>query len=167
MKITPKQRAVLRMKFGGRCAYCGCELPEKGWHAGHIVPVRRSIVETVKNGRVKLSTSMDGINESLNVIENPTPACAQCNLLKNNSSLDGFGRSIEVQVDRAWRASNHFTARTHLGMSREEAEQLTMTEFQMMLAAKFPEQKGFSREEYDSVQEDFLERQARRRRSAE
>ncbi|EDE2175734.1 HNH endonuclease, partial [Salmonella enterica] len=22
--ITKKQRAELRMKFGGRCAYCGC-----------------------------------------------------------------------------------------------------------------------------------------------
>lgn len=53
-------------------------------------------------------------------------------------------------------------ARTHLGMSREEAEQLTMTEFQMMLAAKFPEQKGFTREEYDSVADDYLARKARK-----
>lgn len=53
-------------------------------------------------------------------------------------------------------------ARTHLGMTREEAEQLTMTEFQMMLAAKFPEQKGFTREEYDLVADDYLARKARR-----
>ncbi len=33
MALTKKQREKLRMKFGGRCAYCGCELPEKGWHA--------------------------------------------------------------------------------------------------------------------------------------
>jgi len=52
-------------------------------------------------------------------------------------------------------------ARTHLGMSREEAEQLTMTEFQMLLAAKFPEQKGFTREEYDKVSDDYFERKAR------
>ncbi|PHM21943.1 phage/plasmid primase-like uncharacterized protein [Xenorhabdus ehlersii] len=42
-------------------------------------------------------------------------------------------------------------ARTHFGMSREEAERLTMTEFQMMLKAKFPDEKGFTREEYDAV----------------
>ncbi|WP_340608088.1 DUF6246 family protein [Xenorhabdus bharatensis] len=42
-------------------------------------------------------------------------------------------------------------ARTHFGMSRQEAERLTMTEFQMMLKAKFPEEKGFTREEYDAV----------------
>lgn len=53
-------------------------------------------------------------------------------------------------------------ARTHLDMSREEAEQLTMTEFQMMLAAKFPEQKGFTREEYDQVTEEFMARKVRR-----
>lgn len=53
-------------------------------------------------------------------------------------------------------------ARTHLGMSREEAEQLTMTEFQMLLAAKFPEQKGFTKEEYDAVADDYLARKAQR-----
>ena len=52
-------------------------------------------------------------------------------------------------------------ARTHLGMSREEAEQLTMTEFQMLLAAKFPEQKGFTKEEYDKVSDDYFARKAR------
>jgi len=53
-------------------------------------------------------------------------------------------------------------ARTHLGMSREEAEQLTMTEFQMLLAAKFPEQKGFTKEEYDAVADDYLARKAKK-----
>ena len=48
-------------------------------------------------------------------------------------------------------------------MSREEAERLTMTKFQILLAAKFPEQKGFTKEEYEQVQDSFLERQARRR----
>lgn len=40
-KITKAQRAELRLKFGCRCAYCGCELKEKGWHADHVEPVRR------------------------------------------------------------------------------------------------------------------------------
>ncbi|WP_237387148.1 DUF6246 family protein [Xenorhabdus sp. Sc-CR9] len=42
-------------------------------------------------------------------------------------------------------------ARAHFNMTREEAERLTMTEFQMMLKAKFPDEKGFTREEYDAV----------------
>lgn len=53
-------------------------------------------------------------------------------------------------------------ARNHFGISREEAEKLTMTEFQMLLAAKFPEQKGFTKEEYDSIENAHIARQARR-----
>lgn len=54
-------------------------------------------------------------------------------------------------------------ARSHFGMSREEAEQLTMTELQMLLAAKYPDQKGFTRDEYDAVADDYLKKQAARR----
>ncbi|HDL7646039.1 TPA: hypothetical protein PXO92_002654 [Yersinia enterocolitica] len=43
------------------------------------------------------------------------------------------------------------SARIHFNMSRAEAEQLTMTEFQLLLKAKYPEEKGFTREEYDEI----------------
>jgi hypothetical protein len=54
-------------------------------------------------------------------------------------------------------------ARSHFGMNRAEASQLTMTEFQMLLAAKYPDQKGFTREEYDKVADGYLAKQAARR----
>ncbi|ELK1314918.1 hypothetical protein QI814_003892 [Escherichia coli] len=57
-------------------------------------------------------------------------------------------------------------ARNHFGMSREEAEQLSMTEFTLLIAAKYPDQKGFTKEEYDSVADDFLAKQAARRAQA-
>lgn len=57
-------------------------------------------------------------------------------------------------------------ARNHFSMSREEAEKLTMTEFTQLLAAKYPDQKGFTREEYDSVADDFLAKQAAKRAAA-
>ena len=53
-------------------------------------------------------------------------------------------------------------ARTHFGIGREEAERLTMTEFTLMLAAKYPNQKGFTRDEYDAVADDYLAKKARR-----
>ena len=53
-------------------------------------------------------------------------------------------------------------ARNHFGMSRAEAEQLTMTEFQLLIAAKYPDQKGFTKEEYDAVADDYMARQARK-----
>lgn len=53
-------------------------------------------------------------------------------------------------------------ARNHFGISREEAEQLTMTEFQYMLNAKYPDQKGFTRDEYEAVADDYLAKKAQR-----
>jgi hypothetical protein len=53
-------------------------------------------------------------------------------------------------------------ARNHFGISRQEAEQLTMTEFQHMLNAKYPDQKGFTREEYDAVADDYMAKKARK-----
>ena len=57
-------------------------------------------------------------------------------------------------------------ARAHFGMNREDAAQLTMTEFQLLLAQKYPEQKGFTREEYEAVAEEYLAKQAARRAKA-
>lgn len=81
----------------------------------------------------------------------------------------GKAKVRKLQRHEGGQASSEFNAfeyinaaRTHLGMSREEAEQLTMTEFQMLLAAKFPEQKGFTREEYDAVANDYLARKERK-----
>ncbi|EPU3949636.1 hypothetical protein FMJ28_28200 [Klebsiella michiganensis] len=51
-----------------------------------------------------------------------------------------------------FRATDYImAARNHFGISRDEAENLTMTEFILLLNAKYPNQKGFTREEFDAV----------------
>jgi len=45
-------------------------------------------------------------------------------------------------------------ARTHFGLTAEEAARLTMTEFALLLNAKYPNQKGLTREEYDQVMDE-------------
>ena len=57
-------------------------------------------------------------------------------------------------------------ARIHFNISRSEAEQLSMTEFQLMLNAKYPDQKGFTRDEYDAVADDYMAKKARRQARA-
>lgn len=42
-------------------------------------------------------------------------------------------------------------ARIHLGLSLDEAKSLTMTEYIMLMANKYPDKEGFTREEYDKV----------------
>lgn len=53
-------------------------------------------------------------------------------------------------------------ARNHFGISRMEAGQLSMTEFQIMLAAKYPDPKGLTRDEYEAVADDYLAKKARK-----
>jgi len=81
----------------------------------------------------------------------------------------GKARVRQLQRHESGQATTEFqafdyisAARNHFNMTRGEAEQLTMTEFQMLLAAKFPDQKGFTKEEYDAVADDYLARKARR-----
>ncbi|WP_224785808.1 hypothetical protein [Pandoraea fibrosis] len=42
MKLTKAQREQLRLKYDGRCAYCGCQLPER-WHADDFEPCIRDL----------------------------------------------------------------------------------------------------------------------------
>jgi 5-methylcytosine-specific restriction endonuclease McrA len=80
MKLTQPQRAALRMKFGGRCAYCGCELTDK-WHADHQKPV------------IRFGNKM--VNPDMDVLENLFTACHACNLHKHCSSLEDYRRIID------------------------------------------------------------------------
>jgi hypothetical protein len=81
----------------------------------------------------------------------------------------GKAKVRQLQRHESGKATTEFNAfdyvsaaRNHFGMTRSEAEQLTMTDFQHMLAAKYPDQKGFTREEYDQVADDYLAKKAKR-----
>lgn len=81
----------------------------------------------------------------------------------------GKAKVRQLQRHESSQATSEFNAfeyisaaRNHFGISRDESEQLSMTEFQMMLAAKYPDQKGFTREEYDQVADDYLAKKERR-----
>lgn len=48
--MTKKQRQEVYDKFGGRCAYCGCELGKR-WHADHLECLHRdSAYDKEKDG---------------------------------------------------------------------------------------------------------------------
>ncbi|WP_145532123.1 HNH endonuclease [Yersinia kristensenii] len=80
MKLSKKQRAELREIFGGKCAYCGCELTDK-FHADHIQPV-------IRTGGVMIYQDRDNI-------ENLVPSCHSCNLHKHCNSLEDYRRIID------------------------------------------------------------------------
>ena len=86
MKLNKAQREQLKNKFGGHCAYCGCELGSK-WHADHIEPVDRVMVDCEKRG-IKTTNQMH--KPHLDTIENLNPACVPCNSNKSSMSLKSW-----------------------------------------------------------------------------
>lgn len=80
MRLNKTQREQVRMKFGGRCAYCGCELTDK-WHADHLEPV-------IRFGNQMTHPERDNV-------ENLVPACHPCNLHKFSQSLADYRRVID------------------------------------------------------------------------
>ncbi|ABS45686.1 MULTISPECIES: HNH endonuclease [Yersinia pseudotuberculosis complex] len=104
-----KQRELLRLKFGGKCAYCGHPLPLTGWHADHIEAVYRNCEWKYKpNGRRYLGSGTGMANPHLDCETNQVPACAPCNLFKSTFSVEQFRKKIMTQVDVTRRASRSF-----------------------------------------------------------
>ncbi|ENX41563.1 HNH endonuclease [Acinetobacter sp. NIPH 2100] len=91
MKLTEVQRAELKMKFGGKCAYCGEDLNGK-WHPDHLQAVVRDLV-----------TGKPTKPEN-DVYENLMPACTPCNHNKRSLSLESWRELLthyrDVQVIR-------------------------------------------------------------------
>lgn len=114
MALTRKQRERLRMKFGGRCAYCGCVLPEKGWHADHVQAVLRKserCMKVAEKGIFRLKTTGEVFRPEADCPENIFPSCAPCNLLKTTYSLEMFRKQVSLQVERGrWSSVNFRTA---------------------------------------------------------
>ena len=85
MTLTKKQRASLREKYGGRCAYCGNLLGER-WHADHIEPI-------VRNDWLKIVRGPD--YPERDTLENMHPACPPCNIDKHSFSLETWRQIIQ------------------------------------------------------------------------
>ncbi|EBV6971702.1 HNH endonuclease [Salmonella enterica subsp. enterica serovar Gaminara] len=119
MALTRKQRERLRMKFSGRCAYCGCVLPEKGWHADHVQAVLRKserCMKAAEKGIFRLKTTGEVFRPEADCPENIFPSCAPCNLLKTTYSLEMFRKQVSLQVERGCRSSVNFRTAERFGL---------------------------------------------------
>jgi 5-methylcytosine-specific restriction endonuclease McrA len=107
MALTKKQREQLFNKYGGRCAYCGCEL-QKIWHADHIKPIIREF-EFVKKGKYHVPKCTGGIeNPDLDNFENLNPACMECNLHKSSGTVEHFRAKLSEKIPQLERYSKDF-----------------------------------------------------------
>lgn len=81
-------REEIRLKFGGRCAYCGTEITLKQMHVDHVIPLYRGSSDGNLAGfpRLNIEARVRGTNSR----ENLFPACIPCNILKRDRTLEEF-----------------------------------------------------------------------------
>lgn len=113
MNLKKHERQIVFDKYGGRCAYCGCEL-QKGWHADHLEPCRR--LKKWVNGR----WIDDGFsNPGANHIDNLNPSCPSCNINKHSDDIETFRERIKKFVSSLNNYSVQYTVAKKYGLITE------------------------------------------------
>ncbi len=107
MTLSKRKREELRMMFGGRCAYCGCKLPERGWHADHIQAVNRELkFARDKRDRTIMVATGRLYRPENDHYDNLFPACAPCNIDKGSSSLENWRTYLHYRIVERLRANS-------------------------------------------------------------
>ena len=97
MTLTKSQRGAVFAMFGGKCAYCGTVLPERGWHADHVEAVFRKsdLVRDEKTDRWKFVKTGDCWAPENERLDNFMPACRPCNIDKATASVEEWRKALE------------------------------------------------------------------------
>ena len=97
-----KKRQAIWNKSNGKCWYCGCDLPLKGWQADHYYPVIR----------------VDGkmLYPELDTIKNLVPSCAPCNNFKHSFSPEGYRGIVRDQFENTLKYSTGLRQLNRLGL---------------------------------------------------
>lgn len=95
MKLSKAERAALREKFAGRCAYCGDPLGER-WHADHLEAVERKMGFVPGKGLICIG----GVHKPENdCLANMMPSCPPCNIDKHIMSLENWRVKLSRSLD--------------------------------------------------------------------
>ena len=108
MKID---RKAVYQKYGGRCAYCGEEIPITRMHVDHMKPIWRD-------------TSVGASYKGSDDFDNLMPSCAPCNLWKSVHPLEEFRAEIAAQVERLRLRSANFRLAERYGLVAENKTQV-------------------------------------------
>lgn len=108
-----KKRQAIFDKSGGKCWYCGCELV-KGWHADHFIAVIRNPKWAIEN-----LGSADMEHPEHDTEENKVPACASCNIMKSQMSIEDFRSCIYQFVESLNLYTNQYKFAKRYGLVKE------------------------------------------------
>ena len=106
--ITKKIRELVYEKYGGHCAYCGCELEYKDMQVDHIKSV---YVETMQN---------HWIDKQDDSIDNLMPSCRMCNYYKQADDIEGFRRALKDVLMRNVRRPFDYRLALRYGLVKED-----------------------------------------------
>lgn len=103
-RISKKTRELVLNKYGGKCAYCGCDLTLSTMQVDHIKSVYASSLE---NHYVWIQ------DDSL---ENLNPSCRQCNFYKGTLDIEQFRDKIKTILYRTCQDTFQAKLAKKLGM---------------------------------------------------
>jgi len=108
--MNKKEREIVYNKYGGKCAYCGCELT-KGWHADHANNVHR--YKDRETGEAKMFYPEN------DCLENMMPSCPSCNIYKGGCSLDIFRMKMNKSVSMLNKNNAQYRFAKRFGLIKE------------------------------------------------
>ncbi len=147
--MKKSDRDIVFNKYGGKCAYCGCEL-QKGWHVDHIESIGRKT--KTKHSHYKHKETKEELplanflinhkhltddqrdkweyiqrkeipdgcdNPELDIIENMNPACASCNIQKHGYNIESFRSDIAYFITTLNKSSNQYKFAKRYGLVQE------------------------------------------------
>lgn len=118
--MTKKDRQKVFDRYGGRCAYCGCQLT-KGWHVDEMLPIRRNHTWDITNSKWVQAGCLHP--ERLN-LANQMPACASCNISKHSDSLESFRRLVAGFIDSLNNYSTQYKIAKRYGLVVEQPKEI-------------------------------------------
>lgn len=108
--ISKSVRKLVYAKYNGHCAYCGCEIPEKGFNVDHLHCIRN----------YEYTEEFTGID--VHDISNLMPSCGSCNRYKATMDLETFRKELQKIPDRLKRDVCTYNIALRYGMVVEDRE---------------------------------------------
>lgn len=90
-RLSQAERKAVYDKYNGHCAYCGCDIPFKGFNVDHLHCLRN----------YEYTEEFTGID--VHSIDNLMPACGSCNRYKATMDLETFRKQLQKIPDRLQR----------------------------------------------------------------
>lgn len=112
-KLSRAKRKTVYGKYGGRCAYCGCQIIYKDMQIDHIEPI------------YKYETAYQtGNADWLDDVKNLLPSCRMCNFYKSTMTIEQFRDRLQTVHDRLEKTFIYRLAKKY-GLIVEKHEKIT------------------------------------------